>query len=194
MSVSIDQRQEHVKVPRSELVGQLVERDGLVCQYPGEEHELDLTITEGPREVTIDHHIPQWYCKKEGWTNEQIWAPSNLKLMCKRHNAKKGDRIPNADGTLPDKAQSTFRFRRQKRAGRPELCGECDNGHNLFVGEVCANCGCNAQRFPRWAKVKANECSHDVTWCWACSIGIVDRVGAIEMIMLGGEGGSDSHY
>lgn len=177
------------KVPRAELVRQLRARDGDACQYPGCAKVLDFSITEGPLEPTIDHWIPQWFGKENDWSPDEIWAVDNLKLMCKRCNAKKGDLIPNEDGTLPAKTQSTFRFRRQKRAGRPELCVECDNGHNLFIGEVCANCGCNAQRFPRWAKEKANHCSHDITWCWACSIGVVERAGALEMMFLHGEGG-----
>lgn len=179
MSVSIDQQQEYVKVPRPELIRQLRERDGDECQFPGEEHTLDFTVVEGPKEVTIDHHIPQYYGKANGWTMAEIWYLDNLKLMCKRHNAKKGDLIPNEDGTLPAKPQSTFRFRRQKRAGRPELCLECDNGHNLFVGEVCANCGCNAQRFPRSAKVRVPDCDHEILWCWACSIGVIERTSSV---------------
>lgn len=177
------------KVPRAELVAALRERDGTKCMFPGSSHELDFTAKDGPQEVTLDHHIPQWYGKENGWTMDQIWSLDNLRLMCKKHNAQKGERIPNEDGSLPPRVESTFKFRRQKRAGRPELCAVCDNGHNLFVGEFCANCGCNAQRFPRWAKVKASECSHDITWCWACSIGVVERAAAIEMIFLHSEGG-----
>lgn len=167
---------------RLEIIRALVARDGTMCQFPGEEHELDFAA-EGRAEVTIDHWVPQWYGKSEGWTPDEIWDTSNLKLMCKKHNAKKGDRIPNEDGSLPEKPMSTFRYRRQKRAGRPELCLECENGHNLLIGEYCANCGCNAQRFPRWAKVNANDCSHDITWCWACSIGIVERESSVATAM-----------
>jgi hypothetical protein len=170
VSVSIDQQQEYDKVPRAELVRQLRERDGDVCQYPGEQHELDFSIQDGPREPTIDHHIPQYFGKANGWSPAEIWALSNLRLMCKKHNAKKGDLIPNEDGTLPAKAKSTFRFRREKRAGRADLCVECDNGHNLFADEICASCGCNAQRFPRSAKVRYDECDHELLWCWVCSI------------------------
>lgn len=177
------------KVPRAELVAALIERDGTKCMFPGCKQELDFSIIDGPREVTLDHWIPQWFGKENGWTMDQIWSVDNLKLMEKKCNAKKGERLPNEDGSLPPRQESTFKFRRQKRAGRPEFCGECSNGHDLFIGEICANCGCNAQRFPRWAKVKANECSHDITWCWACSIGVVDRASAIEMIFLHGEGG-----
>lgn len=178
------------KVSRDELVRQLRARDGDLCQYPGHSHALDFDAVDGPTEVTIDHWICQAYGKANGWTQEQIWDLSNLKLMCKKHNAAKGDLIPNEDGTLPAKPQSTFRFRRQRRANRPDApCDVCDNGHNLGVDEVCAQCGCNAQRFPRHAKAKASECDHAIFWCAWCSIGVVPRMGATEMIMFGGEGG-----
>jgi 5-methylcytosine-specific restriction endonuclease McrA len=159
-----------IKLTRPEMLDALRLRDGTKCQYPDCGNELDFSITDGPLEVTIDHWIPQHYGKLEGWSYEEIWDLSNLKLMHKKCNAKKGDRIPNDDGTLPDKVVRKFRYRRDKRAERPELCTACDNGHNLFAGEICASCGCDAQRFPRWAKVRFNECDHDITWCYACSI------------------------
>lgn len=175
--------QEYTKVPRAVLVQELRDRDGDMCMHPDCDRELDFSIKDGPREVTIDHHIPQYYGKQNGWTMQQIWALSNLKLMCKACNAKKGDLIPNEDGTLPKKSQSTFKFRRQKRAGRPELCTECNNGHNLGPDEVCANCGCNAQRFPRWAKVKTTECDHELLWCIWCSIGVIERPSSVGIAM-----------
>lgn len=158
------------KLSRTEIIAALRERDGDMCQYPGDEHLLDFSVTSGNQEPTIDHFMPQWYGKENGWTYEQIWDLSNLKLMCKKHNAKKGDLIPNDDGTIPARKVRTFRYRRDKRAERPDLCTACDNGHNLLVGEVCASCGCDAQRFPRWAKVKYQDCDHELSWCWICSI------------------------
>lgn len=179
----------YTKVPRSELVRQLVERDGTMCQHPDHNHELDFEATDS-REVTIDHWHSQSYGKQNGWTYEQIWDISNLKLMCKKGNAAKGDLIPNDDGTLPEKPQSRFRFRRQKRANRPDgPCTTCNNGHNLFVGEVCAQCGCNAQRFPISAKVKFNECDHQILWCWYCSITPEARPDAASIAVLQGESG-----
>lgn len=180
------------KVPRAELVAALVKRDGTKCMFPGASHELDFTVEEGPQEVTLDHHIPQWYGKENGWTMDQIWALDNLRLMCKRHNAQKGDRVPNPDGTLPERATRTFRYRRQKRAERAEICTGCSAGRNLGPDEVCASCGSGPKpdRWPRWAKVKSTECLHDgVFWCWACSIGITPIRGATETILIGGEGG-----
>lgn len=176
------------KVPRSELVAALVKRDGTKCMFPGCGNELNFSV-DGPREVTLDHWVPQWYGKENGWTMDQIWALNNLKLMEKKCNAKKGERVPFEDGTLPARAESTFKFRRQKRAGRPEFCGECDNGHNLFVGEICANCGCNAQRFPKSAKVRFDECDHEILWCWVCSITPDMRPASLATSVLQGESG-----
>jgi hypothetical protein len=183
VSVSIDQKQDYTKVPRAELIRQLIERDGTRCQYPSHNHELDFSVKDGPQEVTIDHWYSQSFGKQNGWTIDQIWAVSNLKLMCKKGNASKGDLIPNEDGTLPAKPQSTFRFRRQKRANRGTYCDQCDNGHNLFMGEICASCGGNAQNFPRWAKERAPDCDHSLSWCWACSIGIIERPSSIGIAM-----------
>jgi hypothetical protein len=158
------------KLTRSEILDALRKRDGDTCQYPDCNEVLDFSAETGPREVTIDHWMPQWYGKENGWSYEQIWDLSNLKLMSKKCNAKKGDLIPNEDGTLPARKVRTFRYRRQKRAERPDLCTACQNGHDLLVGEICASCGCDAQRFPRSAKVRFDECDHDIMWCWVCSI------------------------
>lgn len=158
------------KIPRAQLVADLVERDGERCQHPDCGKKLDLTLLEGPAQATLDHWFPQVYGRENDWTREQVWDLSNLKLMHRRCNAKKGDLIPNEDGTLPDKPTKTFRYRRDKRAERPDLCVACDNGHNLFADEVCGSCGCNAQRFPRSAKVRYDECDHEIMWCWVCSI------------------------
>lgn len=168
-----------IKLTRQEMLDALQQRDGDTCQFPDCAGELDFSIdytsldSDDPRrklEPTIDHWIPQHFGKSEGWSYEEIWDLSNLKLMHKKCNAKKGDRIPNEDGTLPERIVRKFRYRRDKRAGRAEACVACDNGHNLFAGEICASCGCDAQRFPRSAKVRFNECDHEILWCWSCSI------------------------
>lgn len=173
-----------IKLAREQQIAALVERDGTKCQYPGCDRELDFSAPEDdPRLVTIDHWIPQKYGKDNGWTYEQINDLHNLKLMCKKCNAKKGDRLPNDDGTIPEKAVRKFRYRRDKRANRPELCVECDNGHNLMVGEICASCGCDAQRFPRWAKVKTQDCDHEIMWCIWCSIGVIERESSVGIAM-----------
>lgn len=174
-----------IKGTRQSQISALRARDGDTCQYPDCGLVLDFSITEGQLEPTIDHHFPQHLMRAEEnpWTYEQIWDLSNLRLMHKKCNAKKGDRIPNEDGTLPDKIVRKFRYRRDKRASRPEFCEQCDNGHNLAYDEVCAACGSDAQRYPRWAKVRAPECDHELFWCWACSIGIVPRISVIGTAM-----------
>lgn len=178
------------KLSRQTMIDSLRARDGIKCQYPDCGNTLDFSVLEGPLEVTIDHWMPQHYGKTNNWTHEQIWDLGNLKLMHKKCNAKKGDRVPNDDGTLPERNVRKFRYRRDKRAGRPEWCEACDNGHNLASDEVCASCGCTAKRFPRWAKVKANECNHDgIFWCWACSIGVVERTPAVDAAVLQAESG-----
>ncbi len=167
------------RLTRQEILDALIERDGLTCLYPECGQPLDFSVdyqaltNDDPRrklEPTIDHWIPQHFGKANDWTYEEIWALDNLKLMHKKCNAKKGDRIPDENGVLPEKIVRKFRYRRDKRAGRADLCVSCDNGHNLFAGEICASCGCDAQRFPRSAKVRFDECDHEILWCWVCSI------------------------
>jgi hypothetical protein len=178
------------KISRAELVAALVARDGMSCQYPGCGEELDFEAT-GSKEVTIDHTEPQAWCRENGWTEDEIWDLSNLTLMHKRCNAKKSDLRYLPDGTLPVTNRSRFRYRRDKRAERPEICTSCSAGRDLGPDEVCASCGSGPQpeRYPRWAKVPANECDHELFWCAWCSIGVIPRAGATEMIMLRGEGG-----
>lgn len=186
--------------PRATLVDQLVARDGLVCKHPDCGRPLDLSIVQTPEgkdnplQVTIDHREPQVWCRENGWTEEQIWDLSNLDLMHKKCNADKGSRRYIADGVLEPKPVNRFRYRRQKRAERPEICTSCNAGRDLGPNEVCASCnsGPMPQRYPRWAKVPSKECDHELFWCWACASGIVDRMGATEMILLGGEGGEQS--
>jgi 5-methylcytosine-specific restriction endonuclease McrA len=165
----------HARRSRAELVLALIDRDGDECRYCHRDFRQ--------RERTLDHVYPQSKAFAEGWTYEQVWDLDNLALACKPCNAKKGDQLLDEDGNIPKRNTRTFRYRRDKRANRPdEPCGYCDNGHNLFIGENCAQCGVNAQNFPRSAKVKAPDCDHAVTWCWACSIGLIERKGAIEML------------
>lgn len=176
-----------VKLTRQEMIDALRARDGVKCQFPDCGSNLDFSVTDGPLEVTIDHWIPQHFGKAEGWTWEEIWDLSNLKLMHKKCNAKKGDRVPNEDGTLPEKIVRKFRYRRDKRAGRAELCSSCDNGHNLAPDEVCGDCGADAQRFPRWAKVRYQDCDHELMWCWSCSIGVTPRPASLGTAMRQGD-------
>jgi hypothetical protein len=174
------------RLTRQQQLSALRKRDGATCQYPACGEVMDFSLTDGPNEVTIDHWMPQYWCKNNSWTREEIWDLSNLKLMHKRCNAKKGDRIPNDDGTLPEKIVRKFRYRRDKRAGRPGLCDICDNGHNLAFDEICGSCGGDAQAFPRSAKVKTQDCDHEILWCIWCSIGVIERAPAINSAMRHG--------
>lgn len=177
---------------RHEIIADLRKRDGDVCGMPFCERTLDFSITDGddPWLVTIDHWFPKWWGKENGWSDSQIWDLSNLRLAHKTCNAKKGERIPNEDGTLPDRRQKkVFRYRRDKRATRPDFCFECNNGHDLFVGDICASCGCNAQRFPMSAKVRYDECDHEILWCWVCSITPEMRPAAVDVAVLQSESG-----
>jgi 5-methylcytosine-specific restriction endonuclease McrA len=171
------------KINRSETIADLRKRDGDNCMYPDCGDPLDLEAKDGPLETTIDHWIPQYWCKEQGWTYQQIWDIDNLKLMHKRCNAKKGDRVPDENGILPERVVKKFRYRRDKRAERPEACTACDNGHNLLHDEVCASCGSDAKRYPRWAKVPLKDCDHEIFWCIWCSIGDIQRKSSIGTAM-----------
>lgn len=170
-------------VVRSELIFALIERDGDECRYC----HRDFSV----RERTIDHVYPQSRAYAEGWTYEQVWDLENLALACKPCNAKKADRLLLPDGTIPKPKDRTFRYRRDKRAERPEICTSCSAGRDLGPDEVCASCGSGPmpERFPRWAKLRPSECDHELFWCAWCSIGIIERPSATYMMMIGGEGG-----
>lgn len=196
----------HTKVPRAELKAALRARDGDHCQHPDCGRIIDFNLPDGEAAAsnTIDHWIPQWIIrdvpegepdpwksgkipqrlgKRSDWNEDRIWDLSNLKLMHKKCNAKKGELIPNENGTLPAKPQSTFRFRRQKRATRVGMCDVCQNGHELLGDEICASCGGNAQAFPRTHFAKFQDCDHEILWCQWCSIGDVPRQSSIAVAM-----------
>lgn len=168
---------------RAELVLALIDRDGDECHYC----ERDFR----QRERTIDHVYPQSRAYADGWTYQQVWDLSNLVLACKPCNAKKGDQLLNEDGTIPARKTRTFRYRRDKRAERAEICTSCSAGRDLGPDEVCSSCGSGPmpERFPRWAKMSATDCDHEAFWCWSCSIGITPRVGATEMLVMSHESG-----
>ena len=167
-----------VKMQRDEILAVLRERDGDFCMYPGCGNKLDYNAT-GKKEVTIDHWMPQSWCYENGWTTEEVWDTSNLKLMEKECNAKKGSLLPNPDGTLPPR-EVTQRERRADKGSRPEVCQACNSGRDLGPSEVCGTCGSGPmpEAFPQFAKVKSTECDHQLFWCWACSIGLIPRVPA----------------
>lgn len=179
------------KLPRDVIVELLAERDGLFCQHPDCGSSLDFSLVDSPLEVTVDHWIPKSHGLANGWSWERIWDLDNLKLMHKKCNAKKGDLVPDADGTIPTRPESKFRNRRQKRVGRPEICTACNAGRDLMKDQICATCqsGPAPLRLPRYAKADLGKCDHATQWCGWCSIGIAPRASALEMLMIYGEGG-----
>ena len=176
---------------RAELIELLVERDGLVCQHPDCGRPLDLNAEEGPRMVTIDHREPQSWCREQGWTDADIWALDNLDLMCKKCNADKGHRRYRTDGTLEPKPASRFRYRRHKRAERPEICTSCNAGRNLREDEWCNSCGSGPMpaRLPKWRQMDVKECDHDLFFCVGCTIYNPEkRRSALDALITGGPG------
>lgn len=182
--------QKYTKVSRPELIAQLRKRDGINCQHPDCGLPLDFEAGEdSPLLTTIDHWMPQYFGKANDWSMEEIWALSNLKLMHKKCNAKKGDLIPNEDGTLPQKKTREWRNRRAKRIERPEVCTSCNSGRDLGEGEFCRACGSGPQpaRLPRWRQVKPHECDHEDFFCWACHLDPELRVTALTSLITGSE-------
>lgn len=181
---------ERSKLSRDEILLALMYRDGTKCMYPGCDHELNFDVIDGPQEVTIDHWIPQSKAYEMGWTFEQVWDLSNLKLMAKKCNAKKGDLMPNEDGTLPEKKVRTFKYRRDARLQRPEVCTSCNSGRNLQEDEWCNACGSGPmpERWPRWKKMDFTDCDHDVFYCDPCFFDRSMRRPVIDVLLTGGDG------
>ena len=160
---------------RTQIVETLLERDGDTCRYPGKEHPLDLTAPETSNEaVTIDHWIPQSWGLSHGWTPIEIWALENLKLMCKHHNALKGDRMPLEDGTLPPHPKDNRNIWeiRADKSKRVDVCQTCESGRLLLLGEICDVCGSGPQpvSFPKHAQRSPKECDHHFNHCWMCIV------------------------
>jgi len=157
---------------------ELMERDGYKCQFPGCTLPFDLDSND-KHSISLDHIYPQVRAKEDGWTYEEINALSNLQLMGRSCNAKKGDLVYNADGTLPYNPVI-----RSVKLPRPEECGDCMNGRLLLEGEVCEYCGSDPQprRFPKYAQKKPKDCSHGWTnpmdHCWMCVVGHIERAPA----------------
>lgn len=181
---------------RHDTVAALRERDGDTCAMPFCDKTLDFGVVDGPWEVTIDHWHPQWWCKQEGWTLDEIWALSNLKLAHKTCNAKKGERIPDEDGILPERPErKKFRYRRDKRAQRPEICTSCNAGRFLGPDEWCNSCGSgpNPGRFPKWRQMNIHECDHDLFYCVSCTIWFPnERRSVMDSLLTGGDGYEDA--
>lgn len=163
---------------RQERIDELIRRDGPLCFSPecGKPFKTQ-------DEMTFDHWIPQ----SKGGT----WDIENLRLMHKRCNALKGDRMPNADGTLPSfmKEPTSAERRRARYTQRVAVCSTCNSGRSLAEDEECVTCGSGPMppRFPQWSKMKPQDCTHSgIWWCWACMSGIIVREPAIHDVLDSG--------
>lgn len=161
---------------REDRIATLRKRDGDFCMHPDCGKKLDFSRTsESPdrNDVTIDHWRPL--------SQDGTWALENLKLMHRRCNQYKGDMMPNADGSLPERRMSTFQRRAEKRAGRVEECNTCINGRILLIGEECPDCGSGPQpaAAPTAYQLRPKECPHAGPWhCWMCYLGMIPRQAA----------------
>lgn len=177
------------KMNRLEMFEALQDRDGpncFLCKKPFIVNEQGEHISPG-QEKTIDHWYPQSFLFAQGKSYEEIWDLSNLRLAHKQCNAKKGDLIPVDDVTVPTRQAKVPTTRAAKRANRSEICHVCDSGRKVAYGENCGACGSGPmpEIYPQYAKANANECDHELFWCWACSIGIVTRKAAVITVLDG---------
>jgi hypothetical protein len=178
-----------ITIDRPTLIRKMRERDGDMCMHPdcGKPLDYGLIGTENKMEPTIDHWMPQVWCRENDWSFEQIWDIDNLRMMHKQCNAKKGQLIPNEDGTLPAKTRKEFRYRRDRREARPEICTTCNSGRTLDIDQICNVCGGGPNMpFPTLYKVHPSECPHEGPWsCWSCMLEMDIRTPAIVSVLDG---------
>jgi hypothetical protein len=137
---------------RKELIEVLSERDGYFCFLCKGSFGTD----EKP---TIDHFYPL----SKGGT----WDLDNLKLSHSLCNAKKGNIVPNPDGTIPPREKDL-----KVKVVRPDLCEHCHNGRALLSGEVCDLCGSVPQPLvlPKYLQRHPRDCDHSRYYCWNCHV------------------------
>lgn len=165
---------------RQETIEILRERDGYVCMFPGCTEPLADT---GKHMVTLDHIYPQALAKADGWTLAQINDLSNLQLMGKNCNARKGHLVPDENGVLPVKPVTI----RIPKSQRPAVCETCFSGRILLPGEECYDCGSGPQPAvaPAALQRTPKECDHSTYHCWMCFLDFVPRKEAINRIIEG---------
>src|SRR6185295_9766500 len=102
-------------------------------------------------------------------------------------NARKGNLVPIDDVTVPRRKTKDPVSRAVKRGDRPEVCETCNSGRDVSYGDFCGTCGSGPmpEVYPQYAKTNANDCDHELFWCWACSIGIVTRKAAVITVLDG---------
>jgi hypothetical protein len=166
---------------REEIILAIELRDGVdcfLCKKPFSKDENDVL-----HEVTIDHWYPQSVGFLEGWSFEEVNDLSNLRKAHRPCNSKKGDLVPHADGTLPERPVKE----RSIKGPRPVSCDTCMNGRILLLGEFCPDCSSGPQprAFPKTLQKIPKECDHSSYHCWMCVIGHIPRKSAIETIITG---------
>jgi len=160
---------------RKERIELIIERDGPDCFLCGEEFTKN-------QKITIDHWVP-----KAAGGSEEL---ENLRIAHKICNVRKSDLIPEDDYTVPMKEPRPVK--RKKGISRSEImarfCVVCENGRKLGPNDKCVQCGSppGPVENPRYLKKRAQDCDHSYNWCWACSIGIVEKRSAILELMTGG--------
>ena len=115
---------------------------------------------------------------------------SNLRIAHKQCNILKGDLVPENDFDVPMREPRPPR--RKKEIWRSEImarfCDVCENGRKLGPDDICNQCGSlpGPAENPRYLKRRAPDCDHSSFWCWACSIGIVEKRPAMIELITGG--------
>jgi hypothetical protein len=166
-------------IARQEIIDILAERDGYECII---KCGKPFTDTDKP---SLDHWRPVSWAKANGWTIEQINDISNLRLAHRSCNSRKGNMLPLDDYTLPPLPP-------KKEPGvkvvRPEICDTCYSGRLLFPGEVCYDCGSEAQpkAAPKATQKTPKECTHSgFDHCWMCYLDFVPRSSALTNLITG---------
>jgi hypothetical protein len=159
---------------RAERIKMIKERDGDLC-----------FICKKPFINNLDITIEHWIPRAAGGSDEL----DNLRISHKKCNVAKADLIPNPDGTLPEKPKKIPYNKRQTEKKRilGDFCYDCQGGRNLQAGQSCEFCGAlpGPIENPRYLKRKSPECDHNIFWCWACSIGIVEKKSVTQHLITG---------
>lgn len=162
-----------LKHNRQEVINHLKKRDGFLCFICKKPFDYN----ERP---TIDHWIPRAAGGPDDFDNYRL-----AHLEC---NTKKGDLVPNEDGSIPARVKSNFRTRKtNKREVLSKLCTVCNDGRKLSADQTCNDCGSGAGPYdaPHYLKRPSPQCDHNIYWCWACCIGIVERKSALMSLLTG---------
>jgi hypothetical protein len=160
---------------RNERIQLIIERDGPNCFLCGDPFTKN-------QKITIDHWIP----KAAGGTEDL----ENLRIAHKLCNVRKSDLVPQDDNTVPMRPPKPVK--RKKGTLRSEImarfCDVCSDGRELGKDDTCFYCGSppGPPENPRYLKRNSKDCDHAYNWCWACSIGIVEKRPAMMELMTGG--------